>query len=89
MYGAASTTQIGEQAENYSFSHPLPALKTRDGAQAAAILGRVGGRLKSEVKMKGVRANGKLGGGPRSYPFVPDMRTNRTDLVRADRCACG
>jgi hypothetical protein len=32
MYGAASTTQIGEQAENYSFSHPLRALKTRDGA---------------------------------------------------------
>lgn len=43
-----------------------------DASKAAAALGRLGGRVKSEAKASAARANGKLGGRPRKKPKQTD-----------------
>lgn len=42
-----------------------------DLKQAAALLGRKGGQVRSEAKTRAVRENGKLGGRPRKVQPEP------------------
>jgi hypothetical protein len=49
--------------------------------KAAAMLGRKGGRVKSEAKAEAVRANGRRGGRPSTKPYRIERRDGRFVLV--------
>ena len=56
--------------------------------QAAAMLGRLGGLVKSKAKRKAAQANGELGGRPRKFPRCPRYGSHRFD-PKTLRCPCG
>ncbi len=45
---------------------------------AAVALGRLGGKSRSEAKIKAVRENGKKGGRPRKNPVIPENSSPKT-----------
>ncbi len=61
-------------------------------AQAASLLGRLGGQQKTKAKKRAARANGKLGGRPRTYSKCPLYGSHRFAPRVKDptlKCPCG
>lgn len=60
-----------------------------DASQAARLLGRKGGSVKSKAKAKSSRENGKEGGRPRLHPVCPNYEDRSHRFGKSGRCACG
>ena len=54
---------------------------------AAVALGRLGGKSRSEAKIKAVRENGKKGGRPRTKPLVQPQKSNPKPVTPKEHTA--